>query len=167
MDLFESVPIVVISLVAIAALLFFPARRSRDIVLTPADYSSYYLSPLLNGSRIVDQISSTLIGGSYITTFANMSSKEHGCILCQTETGSVFQCHLVGTPGRLLIETRLSPTSVAYIERSQQCVKSRDELRGKLQEICATFGEYRVGTNDCTHFAQRLTDFLMEKGSEK
>jgi hypothetical protein len=138
---------------------FWWTRRLSRINPTPEDYSIYYLSEKLNFSRIIDDIYSQFLTGHQINQFYYSSDpNQHGFVVCQTDSGCTFICHLVGTPGQLYVETKLCDWNDMALKTTTQ--KSMNELRDKIKSLSESFGVYNLGNNDCRHFAKSLKSFL-------
>jgi hypothetical protein len=162
--LFEFVFLGTILLVLVTAAYLFCRNAEHDI---PTEYfedcSEYYLSTKLNGSAVVEKITTVRIGQrESITMFTHplFEDSVHGYVMCCTDHGKTFLCHLSGSPGHLRIETKpLSHWDPGHYP-VHDC--KRALTFKNLMDFVADydFGSYVLGTKDCRTFAKDVVKYL-------
>lgn len=126
----------------------------------------YYLSSDLNNSLISDIVTTTSLYHSenikIIEFFSANHYDGHGSVTFKTQDENIYCCHLKGTPGNLVIETKKVEwvTNGCLINNS---FKSTKDLKEFFNDQIATFGPYDSSNNNCYTFASNLQNFLLSE----
>lgn len=127
------------------------------------DPSIYYINAALNGAQITDKIYTQHIADDEVIQefYFRYDGLQHGFVICKTDRNSAFICHLIGIPGSLAIEIKITDwkPSKYPIGRSATTFK---RLKQRIDVFVTGFGHYVLGLKDCRTFSKDIADFLRE-----
>jgi hypothetical protein len=125
----------------------------------------YYLSEKLNGSSIIDIMTSSSLKISDNVKIKDFyldqnSHNGHSYVVFRTINDKTYLCHLSGIPGSLMIETRKDKWNPPTNSNVFECPKTTEMFMNFCRTEKSKFGEYNASDNNCRNFAINLWAFL-------